>query len=83
MSCYGKTDYNANGDLKDWKIFRRRTLELAETKQDADFKKYVEGVSDKAWAHILEENFFTPQKAMERLWGFYNTDILPYREKKL
>lgn len=83
MSCCGKTDYNANGDLNDWKIFRRRTLELAETKQDADFKKYVEGVSDKAWAHILEENFFTPQKAMERLWGFYSTDILPYREKKL
>ncbi|MGI6076460.1 MAG: DUF255 domain-containing protein [Pyramidobacter sp.] len=83
MSCCGKTNFNANGDLKDWKIFRQKTLELAETKSDADFKKYVEGVSDKAWAHILEENFFTPEKAMERLWGFYTTDILPYREKKL
>ena len=82
MSCCGKTGYNANDDLKDWKIFRTETLKLAQTKNDPDFTEYVDGVSDKAWAHILEENFFTPEKAMERLWGFYRTDILPYRDQK-
>ncbi len=79
MSCHGSTNYNANGDLKDWKVFRARTLELAETKGDPAFCEYVAGVSDRAWAHILEENFFTPQNAAERLWGFYSTDVLPYR----
>lgn len=81
MSCRGKTVYNANGDLKDWKIFRQKTLELAQAKKDPAFTEYVDGVSDKAWAHILEENFFTPQKAIERLWSFYRTDILPYCHK--
>jgi hypothetical protein len=82
MSCCGKTDYNANGDLKDWKIFRDRTLALAEQKNDRDFVRYVGGVTDAAWAHILEANFFTPEKAMERLWQFYNTDVVPYRKKQ-
>lgn len=80
MSCHGSTNYNANGDLKDWKVFRAKTLELAEAKSDASFCEYVEGISDRAWAHILEENFFTPQNAAERLWGFYSTDVLPYRK---
>ena len=81
MSCYGETGYNANDDLKDWKVLRQETLELARSKNDPAFLDYVDGVSDKAWAHILEENFFTPEKAMERLWGFYRTGILPYRHK--
>ena len=81
MSCHGETHYTANGDLKDWKVFRSRTIDLARAKDDPDFLVYVEGVSDKAWAHILEENFFTPQQAAERLWGFYTTDILPYTNK--
>lgn len=81
MSCCGKTGYNANGKLKDWKVFRQKTLALVLAKNDPGFTEYVDGVSDKAWAHILEENFFTPEKAMERLWSFYRTDILPYRHK--
>ncbi|BDF79008.1 DUF255 domain-containing protein [Pyramidobacter piscolens] len=81
MSCCGKTGYNANGELKDWKVFRQKTLALVLAKNDPGFTEYVDGVSDKAWEHILEENFFTPEKAMERLWGFYRTDILPYRHK--
>ena len=63
MSCHGKTNYTANGDLKDWRVFRTRTLELARAKSDAEFEKYVSGVSDRAWEHILEENFFTPENA--------------------
>ena len=81
MSCCGKTGYNANGELKDWQVFRQKTLALVLAKNDPGFTEYVDGVSDKAWEHILEENFFTPEKAMERLWGFYRTDILPYRHK--
>ncbi len=80
MSCHGTTNYNANGDLKDWKLFRARTLELAAAKNDSSFVEYVEGVSDRAWEHILEENFFTPQNAADRLWTFYTTDVLPYRK---
>jgi hypothetical protein len=80
MSCHEATNYSANGGLKDWKIFRDQVLEQAQSKGDLDFLTYVQGVSDKAWAHILEENFFTPQQAMERFWGFYNSDVVPYRK---
>lgn len=80
MSCHGATNYSANGDLKDWRVFRDQVLELARSKNDADFLAYVQGVSDKAWAHILEENFFTASQAMERFWGFYNSDVLAYKK---
>ncbi len=79
MSCHGKTNYAANGDLKDWRVFRERTLELARSKGDEGFVKYVSGVSDRAWEHILEENFFTPENAVSRLWGFYQSDVVNYR----
>ena len=79
MSCHGKTNYTANGDLKDWRVFRTRTLELARAKGDAEFEKYASGISDCAWEHILEENFFTPENAVERLWGFYQSDVVAFR----
>ena len=28
MSCHGKTNYAANGDLKDWRVFRERPFAL-------------------------------------------------------
>ena len=80
MSCHGETNYHANDGL-DWREFRRRTLERARSRGDNAFLEYVDGVSDRAWAHILEENFYTPEAAEERLWSFYNTDIVPYRDK--
>ena len=82
MSCHGKTNYTANGDLKDWRIFRERTIELARAKGNEDFVKYVSGVSDRAWEHILEENFFTPENAVSRLWNFYQSDVVAFRESQ-
>ena len=82
MSCHGKTNYTANGDLKDWRIFRERTIELARAKGDEDFVQYVSGVSDRAWEHILEENFFTPENAVSRLWNFYQSDVVAFRESQ-
>lgn len=79
MSCHGKTNFHANGGLTDWRVFRERALELAAQKNDSGFSSYVAAVSDKAWAHILEENFFTPEGAVARLWEFYRTDVIPYR----
>ncbi len=75
MSCHGKTNYSANGALKDWRVFKTRALELALAKCDSAFERYVAGVSDRAWEHILEENFFTPENAVERLWEFYQSDV--------
>ena len=79
MSCHGKTNYAANADLKDWRVFRERTIELARARNDAGFDRYVSGVSDRAWEHILEENYFTPENAAERLWNFYRSDIVAFR----
>ena len=82
MSCHGKTNYTANGDLKDWHVFRERTIELARAKGDETFVTYVSGVSDRAWEHILEENFFTPENAVSRLWNFYQSDVVAFRESR-
>lgn len=78
MSCYGETSFRANGDLQDWRVFRERAQELAALKGNCGFSAYVAAVSDRAWEHILEENYFTPEGAVERLWGFYQTDVVAY-----
>ncbi len=82
MSCHGATSRFANGALKDWRVFRERALELARAKGDAAFERYVAGVTDRAWEHILEENFFTPENAVERLWGFYQSDVVAFRRSE-
>jgi hypothetical protein len=82
MSCHGKTNYAANGELKDWRVFRERTIELARAKGDEGFDRYVAGVSDKAWEHILEENFFTPENAVSRLWNFYQSDVVAFKQSQ-
>ncbi len=80
MSCYGAPQGSANDGSLTWQAFRDRTVELARKRSDQRFVDYVQGVTDRAWAHILEENCFTPQVAESRLWGFYRSDILGIRE---
>ncbi len=80
MSCYGAPQGHANEDSLNWQKFRDQTVELSRQRKDERFIAYVMGVSDRAWAHILEENCFTPQNAEKRLWNFYRSDILGIRD---
>lgn len=79
MSCHGKTDYHAN-DITDWHEFKMKVTALAEKYDDPAFMKYVNGVTDKVWAHILEENFFTVEQCAKRFRNFYESDVLAFKK---
>lgn len=75
MSCHGETNFNANPSDLTWEEFRDAVVTLAELRNDDGFRKYVAGVTARAWQHVLSENFFSPEAAEKRLWGFYQSDV--------
>lgn len=75
MSCHGKTDFKANDESLTWQEFKALTLELGTKRNDPNFDRYLLGVTDNAWSHVLSENFLTPKTCEQKLWGFYNSDV--------
>ena len=76
MSCHGETNFKANPEGLTWEAFRDQTIDLAAARGDEKFNAYVEGVTPRAWEHVLSENFFTPKAAEARLWKFYQSDVV-------
>lgn len=75
MSCHGKTDFHANDESLTWQEFKTQTLAIGATRDDRGFMTYLQEVTDNAWAHVVSENFLTPQNAEAKLWGYYCTDV--------
>lgn len=76
MGCCGKNEFQVHCESMTWKNFKEETLEKASKRKNPGFLKYVGGVSDRAWEHVFNENYFTPKKCEEKLWSFFQSDIL-------
>ena len=64
----------ANWDTANWEAFREKTLELSKARDNDKYFKYASSLTERAWQHILSENYFTPEAADKRLWGFFQSD---------
>ena len=57
-----------------WEAFRDRVTSLASLREDEEFLRYVAGVTERMWCHVLEDEHLQPEQAESRLFGFFQED---------
>ncbi|EHM09815.1 hypothetical protein TheveDRAFT_0656 [Thermanaerovibrio velox DSM 12556] len=60
--------------LKDPARFKAEVIALAGARDDQEFIRYVNGVTDRMWHHVVTEEGLSAQEAEERLFQFYEED---------